>query len=189
MGWLRRRCSESRGPARPSRWPIVIQHCSANLILAHNKTLAAQLYGEMREFFPNNAVEYFVSYYDYYQPEAYVPSTDTYIEKDASSTSTSSRCGCRPRRPCSSGADAIIVATVSAIYGLGDPAALSRHGDASGRVASDQPARYAAAAGRASVHAQSRLNSARGTFRVRGDVIDVFPAESGARGDSHRAVR
>lgn len=69
------------------------------LILAHNKTLAAQLYGEMKEFFPENAVEYFVSYYDYYQPEAYVPSSDTYIQKDASSTSTSSRCACPPPRP------------------------------------------------------------------------------------------
>ena len=93
------------------------------LILAPNKTLAAQLYGEMREFFPNNAVEYFVSYYDYYQPEAYVPSTDTYIEKDASINEHIEQMRLSATKALLEHDDAIIVATVSAIYGLGDPQA------------------------------------------------------------------
>src|SRR5215813_4689698 len=91
------------------------------LILAHNKTLAAQLYGEMREFFPHNAVEYFVSYYDYYQPEAYVPSTDTYIEKDASINEHIQQMRLSATKALLERRDVVIVATVSAIYGLGDP--------------------------------------------------------------------
>ena len=91
------------------------------LILAHNKTLAAQLYGEMREFFPQNAVEYFVSYYDYYQPEAYVPSSDTYIEKDASINSHIEQMRLSATKALLERRDVVIVATVSAIYGLGDP--------------------------------------------------------------------
>ena len=93
------------------------------LILAHNKTLAAQLYGEMREFFPHNAVEYFVSYYDYYQPEAYVPSSDTYIEKDASINSHIEQMRLSATKALLERRDVVIVATVSAIYGLGDPEA------------------------------------------------------------------
>ena len=93
------------------------------LILAHNKTLAAQLYGEMREFFPHNAVEYFVSYYDYYQPEAYVPSSDTYIEKDASINQHIEQMRLSATKALLERRDVVIVATVSAIYGLGDPAA------------------------------------------------------------------
>ena len=93
------------------------------LVLAHNKTLAAQLYGEMKEFFPNNAVEYFVSYYDYYQPEAYVPSSDTYIEKDASINSHIEQMRLSATKSLIERSDSIIVATVSAIYGLGDPKA------------------------------------------------------------------
>ncbi len=93
------------------------------IILAPNKTLAAQLYGEMREFFPNNAVEYFVSYYDYYQPEAYVPSSDTYIEKDASINQHIEQMRLSATKALIERPDAIIVATVSAIYGLGDPEA------------------------------------------------------------------
>ena len=91
------------------------------LVLAPNKTLAAQLYGEFKEFFPHNAVEYFVSYYDYYQPEAYVPSSDTYIEKDASINEHIEQMRLSATKALLSRADAIIVATVSAIYGLGDP--------------------------------------------------------------------
>src|SRR5690606_10657730 len=91
------------------------------LVLAHNKTLAAQLYGEFREFFPDNAVEYFVSYYDYYQPEAYVPSSDTYIEKDASINEHIEQMRLSATKALLERPDAIIVATVSAIYGLGDP--------------------------------------------------------------------
>src|SRR6187397_3255269 len=91
------------------------------LVLAHNKTLAAQLYGEFREFFPHNAVEYFVSYYDYYQPEAYVPSSDTYIEKDSSINEHIEQMRLSATKTLLSRSDAIIVATVSAIYGLGDP--------------------------------------------------------------------
>src|ERR687888_245348 len=91
------------------------------LVLSHNKTLAAQLYGELKSFFPHNAVEYFISYYDYYQPEAYVPSTDTYIEKDASINEDIDRLRLRATSSLMERNDVIIVATVSAIYGLGDP--------------------------------------------------------------------
>src|SRR5690606_3146276 len=91
------------------------------LIMAHNKTLAAQLYGEMKEFFPNNAVEYFVSYYDYYQPEAYVPSTDTFIEKDASINEHIEQMRLSATKALMERRDVVIIASVSAIYGLGDP--------------------------------------------------------------------
>merc|ERR1712000_432134 len=99
---------------------IINQVQRPTLVLAHNKTLAAQLYGEMKEFFPNNAVEYFVSYYDYYQPEAYVPSTDTFIEKDASVNEHIEQMRLSATKALMERRDAIIVATVSAIYGLGD---------------------------------------------------------------------
>src|SRR5215471_16223077 len=147
------------------------------LILAHNKTLAAQLYGEMREFFPHNAVEYFVSYYDYYQPEAYVPSTDTYIEKDASINDHIQQMRLSATKALLERRDVVIVATVSAIYGLGDPAAyhemvlhLARgtpidQRDLLRRLAELQ-------------YTRNPLDLARGTYRVRGDVIDIFPAES-----------
>src|SRR6202007_3103737 len=98
------------------------------LILAHNKTLAAQLYGEMREFFPHNAVEYFVSYYDYYQPEAYVPSSDTYIEKDASINQHIEQMRLSATKALLERRDVVIVATVSAIYGLGEPAGYTQMG-------------------------------------------------------------
>jgi excinuclease ABC subunit B len=147
------------------------------LILAHNKTLAAQLYGEMREFFPHNAVEYFVSYYDYYQPEAYVPSSDTYIEKDASINDHLEQMRLSATKALLERRDVVIVATVSAIYGLGDPAAY--HGmilhlvrgttmgqrDILRRLTELQ-------------YTRNPLELARGTYRVRGDVIDIFPAES-----------
>src|SRR5688500_8442375 len=100
---------------------VVANHGKPTLVLSHNKTLAAQLYGELKSFFPTNAVEYFISYYDYYQPEAYVPSSDTYIEKDASINEDIDRLRLRATSSLMERDDVIIVATVSAIYGLGDP--------------------------------------------------------------------
>src|SRR5215207_5996323 len=147
------------------------------LILAHNKTLAAQLYGEMREFFPHNAVEYFVSYYDYYQPEAYVPSSDTYIEKDASINSHIEQMRLSATKAVLERRDVVIVATVSAIYGLGDPEAyhgmvlhLARGSSLNQR---DLLRRLTELQ-----YARNPLDLSRGTYRVRGDVIDIFPAES-----------
>jgi excinuclease ABC subunit B len=147
------------------------------LILAHNKTLAAQLYGEMREFFPSNAVEYFVSYYDYYQPEAYVPSTDSYIEKDASINKHIEQMRLSATKALLEREDAIIVATVSAIYGLGDPAAyhgMVLHLVRGSRINQRDILRKLAEL----QYTRNPVELARGTFRVRGDVIDVFPAES-----------
>jgi excinuclease ABC subunit B len=147
------------------------------LILAPNKTLAAQLYGEMRGLFPHNAVEYFVSYYDYYQPEAYVPSTDTYIEKDASINEHIEQMRLSATKALLERPDVIIVATVSSIYGLGDPNAYLKmvlhltRGDII-----DQRALL-----RRLADLQYRRNEVelhRGTYRVRGDVIDIYPAES-----------
>src|SRR5947207_9922905 len=100
---------------------VIAQHQRPALVLSHNKTLAAQLYGELKSFFPHNAVEYFISYYDYYQPEAYVPTTDTYIEKDASINEDIDRLRLRATSSLMERDDVVIVATVSAIYGLGDP--------------------------------------------------------------------
>jgi excinuclease ABC subunit B len=147
------------------------------LILAHNKTLAAQLYGEMREFFPHNAVEYFVSYYDYYQPEAYVPSTDTYIEKDASINQHIEQMRLSATKALLERRDVVIVATVSAIYGLGDPAAYHRmvlHLARGTRIDQRDLLRRLAEL----QYSRNPLDLARGTYRVRGDVIDIFPAES-----------
>lgn len=147
------------------------------MILAPNKTLAAQLYGEMKEFFPHNSVEYFVSYYDYYQPEAYVPTTDTFIEKDASINDHIEQMRLSATKALMERRDVIIVASVSAIYGLGDPQSyLSmmlhlRVGDVLNQR--DMLRRLA--------ELQYKRNDAgfqRGTFRVRGEVIDIFPAES-----------
>ena len=147
------------------------------LVLAPNKTLAAQLYAEMREFFPDNAVEYFVSYYDYYQPEAYVPASDTYIEKDASINEHIDQMRLSATKAILEREDVIIVATVSAIYGLGDPAAyhgmilhlregaLAQQRDILRRLAELQ-------------YTRNEIELRRGTFRVRGDVLDIFPAES-----------
>ncbi len=147
------------------------------MILAPNKTLAAQLYGEMKEFFPNNAVEYFVSYYDYYQPEAYVPASDTYIEKDASINEHIEQMRLSATKAILERRDTIIVATVSAIYGLGDPSSylqMVMHLDRGDMV--DQRTLL-----RRLTELQYKRNEVelqRGTFRTRGDVIDVFPAES-----------
>jgi excinuclease ABC subunit B len=147
------------------------------IILAPNKTLAAQLYGEMREFFPNNAVEYFVSYYDYYQPEAYVPSSDTYIEKDASINQHIEQMRLSATKALIERPDAIIVATVSAIYGLGDPEAyfsMVLHVTRGDRIDQRTILRRLAEM----QYKRNELDLSQGTYRVRGDVIDVFPAES-----------
>ena len=147
------------------------------IILAHNKTLAAQLYGEFKEFFPNNSVEYFVSYYDYYQPEAYVPSSDTFIEKDASINDHIEQMRLSATKALLERDDAIIVATVSAIYGLGDPKsylAMMLHLDRGDRI--DQRSLLRRLAELQYTRNETELH--RGTYRVRGDVIDIFPAES-----------
>ncbi|GAB3483537.1 excinuclease ABC subunit UvrB [Azotobacter salinestris] len=147
------------------------------LVLAPNKTLAAQLYGEFKSFFPHNAVEYFVSYYDYYQPEAYVPSSDTYIEKDASINDHIEQMRLSATKALLERPDAIIVATVSSIYGLGDPASYLKmvlHIDRGDRL--DQRALLRRLA--ELQYTRNDMDFARATFRVRGDVIDIFPAES-----------
>ncbi|MCP4300063.1 MAG: excinuclease ABC subunit UvrB [Gammaproteobacteria bacterium] len=147
------------------------------IILAPNKTLAAQLYGEMREFFPRNAVEYFVSYYDYYQPEAYVPSSDTYIEKDASINEHIEQMRLSATKALIERADVIIVATVSAIYGLGDPEAyfsMVLHLVRGDRIDQRTILRRLAEL----QYQRNELDFSHGTYRVRGDVIDIFPAES-----------
>jgi len=147
------------------------------LVLAHNKTLAAQLYGEFREFFPENAVEYFVSYYDYYQPEAYVPSSDTYIEKDSSVNQHIEQMRLSATKALLERSDSIIVATVSAIYGLGDPQAylaMVLHLVRGDRMDQRRLLRRLADM----QYTRNELDLTQGTYRVRGDVIDVFPAEA-----------
>ena len=147
------------------------------LVLAPNKTLAAQLYGEMRESFPENAIEYFVSYYDYYQPEAYVPSRDLYIEKDSSINEHIEQMRLSATKSLLEREDTIIVATVSCIYGIGDP--VDYHGmilhmrEREPMSQRDVIARLAAMQ-----YERNELEFKRGTFRVRGDVLDVFPAEN-----------
>ncbi|MEI8596175.1 excinuclease ABC subunit UvrB [Photobacterium sp. Hal280] len=153
------------------------------LILAPNKTLAAQLYGEMKEFFPENAVEYFVSYYDYYQPEAYVPSTDTFIEKDSSVNAHIEQMRLSATKALMERRDVVIIASVSAIYGLGDPDSYLkmmlhvRRGDMLDQR--DILRRLAELQ-----YTRNDLAFERGNFRVRGEVIDIFPAES-----DHDAIR
>jgi excinuclease ABC subunit B len=147
------------------------------IILAPNKTLAAQLYGEMREFFPRNAVEYFVSYYDYYQPEAYVPSSDTFIEKDASINEHIEQMRLSATKALIERPDVIIVATVSAIYGLGDPEAyfsMVLHLVRGDRIDQRSILRRLAEL----QYQRNEIDFSHGTYRVRGDVIDIFPAES-----------
>src|SRR4051812_20451962 len=146
------------------------------LVLAPNKTLAAQLYSEFREFFPENAVEYFVSYYDYYQPEAYVPARDLYIEKDSSINDHIEQMRLSATKSLLERRDVVIVATVSCIYGIGDPSEYHgmilhlRQGEKLSQR--DVLARLVAMQ-----YTRSDLDFRRGTFRVRGDVVDVFPAE------------
>jgi excinuclease ABC subunit B len=147
------------------------------IVLAPNKTLAAQLYGEFREFFPHNAVEYFVSYYDYYQPEAYVPSSDTYIEKDASINAHVEQMRLSATKALLERHDVIIVATVSSIYGLGDPRMYLQmvlHLSRGERI--DQRAILRRLADLQ--YKRNEVELQRGSFRVRGDVIDIYPAES-----------
>lgn len=147
------------------------------LIMAPNKTLAAQLYGEFSEFFPDNAVEYFVSYYDYYQPEAYVPSSDLYIEKDSSVNEHIEQMRLSATKALLERPDVIVVATVSAIYGLGDPKSYLQmvlHLDKGDKVDQRSILRRLAEL----QYARNDMELHRATYRVRGDVIDVFPAES-----------
>lgn len=147
------------------------------LIMAPNKTLAAQLYGEMKDFFPENAVEYFVSYYDYYQPEAYVPSSDTFIEKDASINEHIEQMRLSATKALLERKDTIIVATVSAIYGLGDPESylsMMLHLDRGDQINQRTVLRRLAEL----QYTRNEVELHRATYRVRGDVIDVFPAES-----------
>ncbi len=156
---------------------VIAQVQRPALILAPNKTLAAQLYGEMREFFPHNAVEYFVSYYDYYQPEAYVPATDTYIEKDASINEHIEQMRLSATKSLLERPDVIIVATVSSIYGLGDPDAYLKmvlHLNRGDLI--DQRAILRRLADLQ--YRRNEIELSRGTYRVRGDVIDIHPAES-----------
>ena len=146
------------------------------LVLAPNKTLAAQLYAEFREFLPENAVEYFVSYYDYYQPEAYVPSRDLFIEKDSSINEHIEQMRLSATKSLLERRDVVIVATVSAIYGIGDPS--EYHGMILHlRAGEKMPQRDVLARLVAMQYERNELDFRRGTFRVRGDVIDVFPAE------------
>ncbi len=156
----------------------VIQHVQRPaIIMAPNKTLAAQLYGEFREFFPNNSVEYFVSYYDYYQPEAYVPSSDTFIEKDASINDHIEQMRLSATKALLERPDAIIVATVSAIYGLGDPQSYLRmvlHVDRGDILDQRSLLRRLAEL----QYTRNDMELSRANYRVRGDVIDIFPAES-----------
>ncbi|MGE7991931.1 excinuclease ABC subunit UvrB [Pseudomonas sp. NPDC089554] len=156
---------------------VIQQVQRPTMVLAPNKTLAAQLYGEFKAFFPNNAVEYFVSYYDYYQPEAYVPSSDTFIEKDASINDHIEQMRLSATKALLERRDAIIVTTVSCIYGLGSPESYLKmvlHVDRGDKL--DQRALLRRLADLQ--YTRNEMDFARATFRVRGDVIDIFPAES-----------
>jgi excinuclease ABC subunit B len=154
---------------------VIAEHGRPTLIMSHNKTLAAQLYGEIKSFFPKNAVEYFISYYDYYQPEAYVPTSDTYIEKDASINEDIERLRLRATSALMEREDVVIVASVSSIYGLGDPRQyrelmlMMEVGQEIGRreiLESLVRIQYA----------RNDFDFQRGVFRVRGDVVEIFPA-------------
>jgi excinuclease ABC subunit B len=154
---------------------VIANYGKPTLVLSHNKTLAAQLYGELRQFLPNNAVEYFVSYYDYYQPEAYVPTTDVYIEKDASINADIESLRLRATSSLMEREDVVIVATVSAIYGLGDPVeyrkllVTAEKGEQKGRdslLADLVRIQYG----------RNDVSFEQGTFRVRGDTVEIFPA-------------
>jgi excinuclease ABC subunit B len=154
---------------------VIKNYGKPTLVLSHNKTLAAQLYGELKSFFPNNAVEYFISYYDYYQPEAYVPSSDTYIEKDASINDDIDRLRLRATSSLMERDDVVIVATVSAIYGLGDPEVyratmVTLHKGQ--KIARDDILRSLVKI----QYSRNDVAFERGTFRVRGDTVEIFPA-------------
>ncbi|HTO18390.1 MAG TPA: excinuclease ABC subunit UvrB [Pseudomonas sp.] len=156
---------------------VIAQVQRPTMVLAPNKTLAAQLYGEFKAFFPHNAVEYFVSYYDYYQPEAYVPSSDTYIEKDASINDHIEQMRLSATKALIQRRDAIIVTTVSCIYGLGSPETYLKmvlHVDRGDRLDQRELLRRLTEL----QYTRNEMDFARATFRVRGDVVDIFPAES-----------
>src|SRR5512135_2450774 len=161
---------------------VIAAHGRPTLVMSHNKTLAAQLYGELKGFFPRNAVEYFVSYYDYYQPEAYVPSSDTYIEKDSSINEDIDRLRLRATSSLMERQDVVIVASVSCIYGLGDPREyrqLMLTIDVGQRIG-----RRDILAGLVAIqYNRNDFEFQRGTFRVRGDTVEIFPAyeEQGVR--------
>ena len=156
---------------------VIAQTQRPTIIMAHNKTLAAQLYGEFKAFFPHNAVEYFVSYYDYYQPEAYVPSSDTFIEKDSAINDQIDQMRLSATRALLERRDAIIVASVSAIYGLGDPEAYLKmllH-----IVRGDRVDRAAIIRRLVDMqYSRNEIDFERGTYRVRGEILDIYPAES-----------
>src|SRR5450830_131509 len=156
---------------------VIAQLGRPALIMAPNKTLAAQLYAEMKEFFPENAVEYFVSYYDYYQPEAYVPSRDLFIEKDSSINEHIEQMRLSATKALLEREDTIVVASVSAIYGIGDPSdyhGMVLHVQVGEKIAQrDMIERLVGMQ-----YDRNEFDFSRGTFRVRGDVIDVFPAEN-----------
>src|SRR5438105_3547077 len=161
---------------------VVRNYGRPTLVLSHNKTLAAQLYGELKSFFPHNAVEYFISYYDYYQPEAYVPTTDTYIEKDASINEDIDRLRLRATSSLMERDDVIIVATVSAIYGLGDPRSYREQMvtlTKGQKIARDDILRSLVKI----QYSRNDMGLERGTFRVRGDTVEILPAyeEQGVR--------
>ena len=156
---------------------VIAQLQRPTLVMAPNKTLAAQLYGEFKEFFPQNSVEYFVSYYDYYQPEAYVPASDTYIEKDAAINEHIEQMRLSATKALLERRDAVVVASVSAIYGLGDPGAYLKmvmHLDRGDRVDQRWVLRRLAEL----QYIRNEFELRRASYRVRGDVIDIFPAES-----------
>ena len=162
---------------------IIAQTQRPTIIMAHNKTLAAQLYGEFKEFFPKNSVEYFVSYYDYYQPEAYVPASGTFIEKDASINEHIEQMRLSATKALMESSSTIIIATVSAIYGLGDPKSYLKmmlHLDRGEEINQRDILRRLTEL----QYTRNDIELSRGTYRVRGDVIDVHPADS-----DHEAVR
>ncbi|MEH6637073.1 MAG: excinuclease ABC subunit UvrB [Halioglobus sp.] len=156
---------------------VIEQMQRPTIVMAHNKTLAAQLYGEFKDFFPDNAVEYFVSYYDYFQPEAYVPSSDTFIEKDASVNEHIEQMRLSATKALLERDDCIVVATVSAIYGLGDPQSYFKmviHLSRGEIIDHREILRQLSAL----QYTRNDVDFQRGTYRVRGDVIDIFPADS-----------
>ena len=168
---------------------VIEQVQRPTLVIAHNKTLAAQLYGEFKELFPENAVEYFVSYYDYYQPEAYVPSTDTYIEKDSIINDEIDRMRHSATHALLARRDVIIVASVSCIYGIGDRRELLRGWWSICTVGEECGATQLL---RRLVEIQYERNDIdfhRGTFRVRGDVVEIFPAYEEETRDPRRVLR
>ncbi|MEX0911808.1 MAG: DEAD/DEAH box helicase family protein, partial [Gemmatimonadota bacterium] len=161
---------------------VIAQQGRPALVMSHNKTLAAQLYGELKQFFPKNAVEYFISYYDYYQPEAYVPTTDTYIEKDSSINEDIERLRLRATSSLMEREDVIIVSSVSSIYGLGDPQ-VYREQMLTLELGQEIRRKEILSALVDIQYSRNDVAFERGTFRVRGDTIEVYPAydEQGVR--------